>query len=93
MARPSPALPSPPPDPDAPAACAADSDGDDALEGAKALHTSAAELRTDGEAALARACVLGATELANTDCPPLWATPAVAPRTRAANCEAADGGT
>lgn len=76
---------------DAPA-WAADNDGDPALvEEPKPLHTSAVPARTDGEAVLAPApaLALGATELANTDLPPMLVTPAVAPRTRAANCDEA----
>lgn len=73
-------------------ACAADTDGDpEALEGEpNPLHTSPVALLIDGEVALAPALVSGATELANTDCPPWVTTPAVAPRIRAANCAEAD---
>lgn len=54
----------------------------------KPLHRSLPALRTEGsderarEGAALRA-FFGAVELANTDCPPLWVTPAVAPLSRA----------
>ncbi len=89
MAKPAPAIEIPPDDPD-PAALAAATEGElDAPDAPNPLHTSPAALRTDGEVAVARAPVLlfGATELAKTGCPPLLVTPAVAPRTRAWNCE------
>lgn len=77
-------------DPGAPA-WAVDNDGDPALEEEpKPLHTSAVAARTEGDALPAPAWPLGATELANTDCPPWVTTPAVAPRIRAANCAEAD---
>lgn len=79
MAIPTPSEDPRPPLADAPA-CAADSDGDPAPEeDPSPLQTSPAAPRTDGDAACAPALDFGATELANTDCPPLLVTPAVAP--------------
>jgi hypothetical protein len=73
------------------AACTADSDGEPVPDDEPSpLHTSDAALRTEGDAAPAPALDFGATELANTDRPPLRVTPAVAPRTRAENCDAGD---
>ena len=54
----------------------------------KPLCRSPTALRADGDAAAAPA-LLGATELAKTDCPPLLTTPAVAPWARASNSPAA----
>ncbi len=91
MAIPAP-MPEPPPVPPGEKSLALDTDGETpaAEEEPKPLHTSPAELRVDGDAAWT-AGFFGATELANTDCPPRLVTPAVAPDTRAANCEDTEG--
>ncbi len=77
MAMPAP-IPEPPPVPPGEKAFALDTDGDAPVEEPKPLHTSPAALRVDGDAALPPD-FFGATELANTDCPPRLVTPAVAP--------------
>lgn len=93
MARPSTADPMPP------LLCAAEEaaavDADDFDADPKPLHRSLAALRADGEPAFEPAdfeplrafASTGATELANTDWPPRWVTPAVAPLSRAAREE------
>lgn len=77
MAMPAP-IPEPPPCPGENACDALDTDGEPPVEGPKPLHTSPTALRVDGDAALAPD-FFGATELANTGCPPRLVTPAVAP--------------
>jgi hypothetical protein len=84
---PTPACPSPPLDPGT-AARAADSDGEPVVEEPRPLQTSEAAPWTEGDAGLEGALPFAGTELAKTACPRLVVTPAVAPRTRAANCEA-----
>lgn len=76
------AMPVPTPEPPPPwpgeNAFALDTDGELPVEEPKPLHTSPTALRVDGDAAFAPD-FLGATELANTGCPPRLVTPAVAP--------------